>query len=214
MSRFHGVIITVAVMCCLLAASAAADRLVLIPTGRTLSTGGIKAEYAANSDIHDARIYWVNLGVSRVELEGARFEGFGAEDIDAVSAQIAVLPETSFTPAVALGVRDISDETDGRGMPYDGQSFFLAVSKSVPVTGGVPLLFRDVKLHGGIGTGSLSGIFFGVEGTLPMGIRLAGEYDTEDFNFSASYNVVPTIKARVSSMRGDVYYGAVFSTSF
>jgi len=214
MSGFRAVMVAVSLICCLLAASAAADRLVLIPTGRTLTTGGIKAEYAANSDLDDAKIYWVNVGVSRLELEGARFQDFGPDDIDVVSAQVAVIPETSFTPSVALGVRDISDETDGRGIPYDGQSFFLAVTKSIPVTGGVPLLFQDVQLHGGIGTGSLGGVFFGIEGKLPMGIHLAGEYDTEDFNFSASYNIVPTIKAKLSSIKGDVYYGAVFSTSF
>ena len=214
MSRTLVLMIAVVVLCSMVAGSAVADRLILIPTGKTLTTGGIKAEFATSPDGDNAKVYWVNVGVSRLELEGARFQDFGPEDVDVISAQIAVVPETSFTPAIALGVRDISDETGAEGALYGGRSFYLAASKSVPVTGGVPLLFQDVKIHGGIGTESLSGIFFGIEGTLPAGIRLAGEYDTEDFNFAASYGVVQAVKVRVSSIKGDIYYGALFSTSF
>ncbi len=214
MSRAFAMVGTVSILCCLFAGSVAADRLILAPTGDTLTTGGIKAEFAANSDIGDAKAYWVNVGISRVEVEGARFAGFSADDIDSISAQIAALPETSFTPAVALGVRDISDETDVAGALYGGRAFYLAASKGIPVTGGVPFLFQDVKLHGGVGTGSLSGVFFGIEGKLPMGVRLAGEYDTEDFNAAASYSIVPALQIRLSSIKSDIYYGALFSTSF
>jgi hypothetical protein len=197
----------------MVASLAVADRLILIPTGRTLSTGDFKAEYTARTD-GDGEIYCVNVGLSRFELEGARFQDFTPEKEDAFSAQVSVVPETSFTPAIALGVRDIGDQTDGKGLLYDGQSFYIAVSKSIPVTGGIPLLFQDVVVHGGLGTGSLNGVFFGVEGVLPTGLRIMGEYDTDDVNVGISYNLIPTIKARVYSIKGDLYYGALFSLSF
>lgn len=213
MCRILVLLVIASLLCSVVSSLAVADRLILIPTGETLGTGSIKAEYAANSN-GDGRIYWVNLGVSRLEIEGARFQDFTPDNEDALSAQISILPETTFTPAIALGMRDIGDETKGKGVPYDGQSLYLAVSKSIPVTGGVPLLFQDVVVHGGIGTESLSGVFFGVEGTLPMGVRVMGEYDTNDFNFALSYNLIPTLNVRLSSIKGDIYYGALFSVSF
>ena len=214
MFRSLALAMIVGVTWCLAAGSSVADRLILIPTGTTLTTGGIKGEFAASSERNDAKAYWVNVGMSRFEVEGARFQDFGADDVDAVGVQVSVLPETTFTPAIALGVRDISDETGGKGVLYDGQSFYLAVSKAIPVTGGVPILFKDMKMHGGVGTGSLGGIFFGVEGTLPIGIRLAGEYDTDDFNLAASYSIIPALRVRASSIKRDFYYGVAFATSF
>ncbi|MDI6828466.1 MAG: hypothetical protein QME62_08290 [Armatimonadota bacterium] len=198
----------------LIAGIASGDRLILIPTGSTISTG-LKAEYAASTEGDGQKIYWASLGVSRFEVEGARFQDFdNIDQKDAVSVQLCVIPETSFTPAVGIGVRDLSDETEGFGLPYDGQSFYAAVSKTVPVTGGIPVIFQDMKVHGGIGTGSLGGVFFGVEGTLPMGLRIAAEYDTEKFNWAAIYNIAGPLKFKVSSIRNDIYYGAFLSTSF
>lgn len=200
--------------CLMVISYASADRLILIPTGSTISTG-IKGEYAASAEGDDQKIYWASIGMSRFEIEGARFQDFPAtEKTDALSAQVCVIPETSFTPAVAVGVRDISDETEGLGLPYDGQSFYAAVSKTVPITGGVPIIFQDMKVHGGVGTGSLGGVFFGVEGTLPIGLRIAAEYDTEEFNWAAIYSVAGPLKFKVSSIRNDLYYGAFLSTSF
>lgn len=214
MSRFIVLLSALATISCFLASTVYADRLILTPTGRTLTTGGIKGEYLSKSD-GDGKAYWINLGISRFEIEGARFQDFsGSDKVDAVSAQVSVIPETSFTPAVALGVRDISDNTDIGNALYDGRSFYLAVSKSIPITGGIPVLFKDVSVHGGIGTDSLKGVFFGVEGTLLMGLRVNGEYDTEDFNFSLEYNVIPVVKAKIASIKGDMYYGATFSTAF
>lgn len=214
MSRIFVFVTVAAVGFCIAAGTANADRLILIPTGSTLGAAGIKAEYLASSEGGDAKAYWVNLGLSRFEVEGARFQDFGPDDVEAFGLQASVIPETSFSPAIALGIRDIADETEGKGVPYEGQSLYLAISKSVPVTGGIPLLLEDVKLHGGIGTGGLSGVFFGAEASIPMGLKLAAEYDTEDFNWAVSYGIIPSLRAKIASLKEDVYYGATFSISF
>jgi hypothetical protein len=215
MHRILSLMIVIGLACCLVAGTVCADRLILTPKGDTLSTGGIKAEYAARPDSDDGQIYWVNLGVSRIELEGARFQNFGGDTLDVVSAQVSVLPETTFTPAVAIGARDIANDTEGQSLPYSEEALYLSVSKGVPVTGGVPLLFQDVRMHGGIGTGSLSGVFFGIEGKLaPLGVGVQAEYDTDDFNYAATYSIIPALKLKVSSIKGDVYYGATLSTAF
>lgn len=207
MLRLFAVILS----CCLLAGSASADRLILTPTGNTLGTG-IKAEYAASFN-GDSKVYWAQIGFSKFELEGVRFQD--SDNIDAISAEMEVVPETSFTPSVAFGVRDISNETEGKDALYDGQSLYLAMSKGIPITHGIPLLFQDMKIHGGFGTGgSLSGLFFGVSGKLPMGIGLKAEFDTEDWNFAASYSIIPALKVQASSIKGHIYYGALFSSTF
>ncbi|MHB1457896.1 MAG: hypothetical protein ACYC0V_13380, partial [Armatimonadota bacterium] len=72
----------------------------------------------------------------------------------------------------------------------------------------------DVSSHGGNGTDSLHGLFFGIEGTLPMGLRINGEYDSEDVNVALQYKIIPTIKADVAYIKGSTYFGAQFSTSF
>lgn len=214
MSRFLKIVSAVFVLTGLLISISSADRLILIPTGRTLSTGGFKAEYLSKFG-EDGKIYFANIGISRLEIEAARFQDFSNGDTPtAISAQISVLPETTFTPAVAVGVRDIGNETRWFNSLYGKRSYYLAASKKVPITGGIPLLFQDVSIHGGIGTESLKGVFFGIEGTLPMGLRINGEYDTEDVNIGLSYKIIPTVKADVSYIKGDMYYGALFSTSF
>lgn len=210
MGRLTVLLLAILSICCLIAGTAVADRLILIPTGTTLSTGDFRAEYAGHGS---AQAYWAAVGITRLEVEGAWFRNFGSNENGAVSAQIAVLPETSFTPALGVGVRDIGDSADTSALLYDGRSAYVAVSKGVETGEGLTFV-QDLKAHAGIGTGSLSGIFFGAEVTLPGKVRLAAEYDTKDFNFAATYNVAPIAKLRVSSIHDEGYYGAVISTSF
>ena len=193
----------------LLVGSAFGDRLLLIPTGTTLGTGDFRAEYAASGT---ARAYWAATGISRLEVEGAWFNGFGPQPDTAWSVQIAVLPETSFTPALGIGMRDMGSTTDKSAALYDGRSLYMAVTKSIELGEGLTFI-QDLKLDAGIGTGSLNGIFFGAEAGLSGRLRLAAEYDTRDFNFAATYGVAPIVNVRVSSIHGDVYYGLLLSSS-
>ena len=71
-----------------------------------------------------------------------------------------------------------------------------------------------MKLHAGVGTGSLSGLFFGVEASVSDKVHLAGEYDTEGVNLAASYDLLRAVKVKVSSIKSDVYFGAAASLSF
>lgn len=211
MTRILAIFVSSALLCGLAAGLACADRLILIPEGTTMGTGGLKAEYVLSSG-GDSKAAWASVGFARVELEGAWFMGFGGSDLNAVSAQVAVLPETSFTPAVALGVRDMGNNTDKSEGLYDGSAVYIAASKGVPVPG-IPVL-SDMKVHVGAGTGSLGGVFFGAETTLGGKLQIAAEYDTEKFNFSAAYPIVPMVKLKALSVHGDTYYGAAFSLAF
>ncbi len=207
MIKISAVFVSSVLLCGLAAGFASADRLILIPEGTTLGTGGLKAEYVKRAD-NDSTAVWASVGVSRIELEGSWFKGFGAGDLNAVSAQVAVLPETSFTPAVALGMRDMGNNTDNSHGFYDGSALYIAASKGVAI--GTPAL-SDLKVHIGAGTGSLRGVFFGAETTVGGKLQIAAEYDTDKFNFSAAYPVAPMFKLKALSVRGDFYYGAQFS---
>jgi hypothetical protein len=214
MSKILKIISGVVVLTGLLLNVSNAENLILIPTGKTLSTGGVQAGYLSKFG-DDGKVYFANIGVSRLEIQAAKFQDFSnGDDPTAISAQISVLPETTFTPALAVGIRDISNETNSYNSLYGKRSYYIAASKKVPITGGIPLVFQDVSLHGGIGTDSLSGVFFGIEGVLPMGLHLNAEYDTDDVNVGLTYKIIPTLKADLSYIKGDMYYGALFSTSF
>lgn len=194
---------------CIVATASWADRLIVIPEGDTLMTGGFKAEYQSRLDSGDGQAMWANVGISRVEIEGARFQNYPQGNFNAISAQVSILPDTEFTPALAFGVRDFANRTSGKDTPYDGRAFYLSASKSVPV--GVPLVIRNVKLHGGVGTGSLSGVFVGAEGTIPLGIHLSAEYDSKRINFGAQYRVLPVLGIEANYIHSHLYYGAQFS---
>jgi len=214
MSKKLILVAAIAVLFCTISGGVSADRVVLIPTGTTLGTAGIKAEYANNSD-GDGVILWANVGISRFEIEGARFMDFGPDDTDVFSVQAAVIPETSFTPALALGIRNIADENAGLPGPYNEQSFYAVASKTLPMPEGVPGLLGDAVVHGGVGTGGLSGFFFGVEATIvPVGVRGSVEYDTDDWNWAVSYGFASIVRAKIYSIRDDVFYGFSLSTGF
>jgi len=210
---FHSVLL-MAVVGYLASGIASADRLVTIPTGDTLTTGGIRAEVQSRFDASKGQSYWVNLGLPHIEIEGARFQDYNGRSDDSLSIQASVLPETMFSPGISLGLRDVADNTRNSNMPYQGRAAYLAVSKSIPLTGGIPLLLHDVKVHGGVGTGSLKGLFFGAEGTLPLGLRAKAEYDSSRMNFEAAYFIVPKVKVDAALIKGDMYYGGAFSTAF
>lgn len=198
---------------CMIAGGAFADRLVLIPIGATLGTGGIRAEYANNSE-GDGTAIWANLGIMRFEVEGARFMDYNGDDTDVFGLQASVIPETSFTPAIAIGVRNIADESSGLPQPYNERAFYAAATKTLPGTGAVPSLLNDIRIHGGVGTGGLSGVFFGADATVtPLGVRAAIEYDTENWNWAVSYGL-GVIRAKLYNIQDDLYLGAAFSNSF
>lgn len=202
----------IALLVFMVSGGVSADRLILTPKGTTLGTGGLSAEYANNSD-GDGTIYWANIGISRFEIEGARFIDFGPNDTDVFGLQASVIPETSFTPALAIGVRNIADEDNGLLEPYNERSFYVSASKVLPLAEGAPGILGNASVHGGVGTGGLGGFFFGVDASIiPLGVKAAVEYDTEDWNWAASYGFAGIINARITSIKGDVYYGFTLTT--
>ncbi len=198
----------------MMAGVVSADRLILIPTAKDVSVAAVKAEYAATVNGSGKNIFWVDGQVSRFGAEVAQFNGFSGDNVTAISGQVSLVKEGYFMPAVALGIRDISDVTNVPGLPYRGRALYAVASKGIPGAGGIPILLQDIRFHGGVGTGSLGGLFFGAEGTLPLGVHVSGEYDTKNINFAVSKSILPALSVQLTSLNQDLYYGATFSSSF
>lgn len=181
-----------------------ADQLILAPTGRTLTLGQAKLEGAVMADDSDNSIVWANVGLPRLELNAIRVENEGNDGDIGFGAEFAILPETLVTPAIGVGIRDITDETNF------GPAFYAAVSKTVPLAGKLPVI-TSLKLHGGLGTDSLDGIFAGVELGLPYNLNGIAEYVNDNFNFSLGWSPIKFVQVKAYWIDSDFFYGGRLS---
>ncbi|MEN6372936.1 MAG: hypothetical protein ABFD64_13090 [Armatimonadota bacterium] len=200
-----------------------ADRIIFAPTGTTLSPGAVKAEAATSPSNNDSKVYWLGLGLQKFEVNAIRFDfknetttksrgiatfdtSLDKDDFDIVNAQLGLVPETTLTPAISIGVWDFTDKT------ADGTGYFLAFSKAVPLTKELPLPVRDVKVHAGFGVSGIDNVFGGAEATLPLGLKVSAEYFQKDFNYALGWGPVAGLQAKVYILDGETYYGLKFSS--
>ena len=186
-----------------------ADRVILAPTGTTLASGEIRAEAAIDTTDSNTRIYWVGIGLQRLEIGATRFENgneiAGPGDTNVLTAEISILPDTTLTPGVGVGAWDISSETP------DGAGYYLALTKVLPFSKDLPSPIRDIRLHAGVGSGAIAGFFAGAEASLPFGLRVAADYFREDFNFSLGWKALPGLQIKAYLLNGESHYGLQFS---
>ena len=183
----------------LCANAARADRLIWIPTA---AAGRLQIEYMTRvGGSQGVLTGQVSLG-KQFELLARHYRNFENEDRTEVGGEFVVLPEGIVTPGVAVGVWDVAD--DGPR----GRRFFGVVTKSVPVINKLPLGIHDIKVHAGIGSNSLSGIFLGGQIGFPFGFRLYAEYDARNVNAGLSWSPLSPLRLKVESWDGDVFVGA------
>ena len=209
------VLVAPALLVALCVSQVQANRLIVMPTGSVLSSGAVKAEAAFRSSDgtsvitpKDAdQINWLNIGISRFELDARRLVSSDGTDKDTMGVEAGVLPETLITPAVGIGVRDISDEVE--------RGYYLAVTKTVPLTDTVPLPIHDVRIHGGFGLhGELDGLFFGAEVGLPMGLSISAEVVDSNLNASIGWSPISKISLKAYSLDSEIFYGADVKIAF
>jgi hypothetical protein len=197
--KLYGLFSAVALV--LASGAARADRLIWIPTAYT---SGLQGEYLGEAD-GNRGLLTGQFGIGRqFELLARHYKDFSADDETEVGGQWQVLPEGFATPAVAVGVWDVADEGD------QGRRFFGVISKSVPIVNKLPLGVRDIKVHAGVGSNRLSGVFLGGQVGFPFGLRLYGEYDARDFNAGLSWNPILPLRLKLESWDGDFFLGAQF----
>lgn len=218
----RSLVCTAVILAALLAAvPVSADRIILAPTGSVLSPGEVRAEGAIKPGDSGSRIYWLGLGMQRVELSATRFvipgapvetvgdslvdKITGGKNTDLIGLEMSMLPETTMTPGVGIGIWDVTGKTSF------GKGYYMAVTKSVPLTKQLPLPVQDVKIHGGYGINGIDGLFGGAEASLPLGIKLYAEYFQHDINYAVGWNPAPTLQLKVQVLDGDTFYGLQFS---
>lgn len=179
------------------AGAAHADRLIWIPTA---GISRLQGEYMAEAD-GKRGVLTGQIGFQQFELLARHYKDFEDRDRAEVGGQYQVLPEGFVTPGVALGVWDVAD--DGPR----GRRFFGVVSKSLQPINWLPF-FSEVKVHAGIGSNQLSGLFLGGQAGIGMGLRLYLEYDTEDFNAGLAWSPLPIVSLKAESWGGDFFIGA------
>jgi hypothetical protein len=203
------VIVALILLVALCVSQAQADRLILAPKGSLLDKGGVKAEIAFRSSDGDSiltpsnadQIDWLALGLGRVEIEGRRLVRSDGMDKDTVGLELSILPQTMLTPAVGVGVRDITHELE--------TSYYLAVSMAVPATHTALLPIHDIKVHGGFGiNGEFNGLFLGAEAQFPLKITLAAETVDSKLNASFAWNGIPKVALKAYMLDGEFFYGA------
>jgi hypothetical protein len=154
----------------------------------------------------DFNVVTAQLGFGKAfEVLGRHYSGFpGNDDATEVGGQVQVLPEGFATPGLSLGVWDVAANGPR------GRRVFLVVTKTVPVVNWLPLWFKDIKFHGGLGTGELSGVFAGAQASIPLGFTLAAEFDSSRTNFGLWWSPIKPLRLKAESWGGDFTIGAQF----
>lgn len=205
--RLHFIAVA-AVIAAVCAAPVSADRIIFAPTGTVLAPGELKAEAAFGKS--NDRIYWAGIGLRRLEINAIRLDGTtklaGTPNADVFGAELGILPETTLTPGLGVGVWDIGSDTD------DGRGYYAALTKVVPLTKELPLPIHDIRVHLGYGVQGIHGAFVGADAGLPLGFTIAAEYFQKKTNVALGWNILPALQLRGSILDGDVFYGIRFTS--
>jgi hypothetical protein len=181
--------------------TARADKLLKIPTA---GIAKMNAEYMKESG-EDLSIITAQLGFRGFELLGRRYTDLpGDEDETEIGGQLQILPEGFATPGLSVGIWDVADDSPS------GRRFFAVVTKTVPVINWLPLWVKDVKVHGGLGSGGLAGIFVGAQASIPFGLALVAEFDSDNTNYGLWWSPVKPLRLKLESWGGDTFFGAQF----
>ena len=185
---------------CVLACTAHADRLITIPTAPSLGVGQAKLELLHSDTRGGQTRYWANVGLPmglEVSVDG---ESIDDNSDLGLGLQYTVLPDTGFTPAVSVGVTDLTDRTDvGRGL-------YLAGSYQLPYMPENNLV-RDIKLFAGVGEGRYNGAFVGTELGLLGNTTLRCEYDSRAWNAALDWRAANGLSVTLATLDDQLSYG-------
>ncbi|MCE5314134.1 MAG: hypothetical protein ABFD49_08280 [Armatimonadota bacterium] len=178
-----------------------ANRILLVPSGQTLTTGQVRAEAALSSGNDEGKYIWLATGLAQVEINWLRFNKPSGESDNEYGAQWNFLPETSFNPGVGFGVQDIAGESDA------GVTGYVVATKHLP-TSMTGKFVNDLSATVGVAAGGIEGPFFGFEAHFPLKFFAQGEYDTHFFNAAVGWQPISLFRLKAYTLRGEGYFGA------
>ncbi len=186
--------------------------LVAIPTSDCLDRG----EYAASAfavDVDsdtDANAYGGNVGIAPMtEVGFSRIKPDDSTGETWVNAKHQFMVETETHPAIAVGLIDITGETESTA--------YFVLTKSITRTSG-DNEYGDViapQIHIGAGGGILEGFFGGLSASLGDRFFLMAEYDSSNINFGARLTITRELRVHGALLDGDdLALGASFTKAF
>ena len=168
--------------------------LMLTPTADTLKTSGF--DFGAvflNNDNNNTTFLSANIGLlESLEVGAALISPEHGDSQGIINAKFGLMKETMATPALAIGVSDLTDRFDST--PY------IVASKALGLKGESVWAPR---LHVGVGGGHLDGLFAGLSATVNDQMQLMVEYDTDDVNFGLQYAATDNLRLHAGLLGGD-----------
>ena len=189
------------------ATAARADRVVLAPSAETLLPNTGKIRFLLGAKPEEANRLWLGYGSpGGIELELERLD-LHAEAKKRISFNIEypLLPDFGATPAISVGIRDMT----GTGIEHG--AFYGVVTHSIPLSERVYKLMRSLKASGGLGTGRIGGPFIGVEARFGADLGVHAELYRHRPNVGISLRLARSLQANASSLDGTLYYGLSYS---
>lgn len=168
--------------------------LMMTPTADTLKMGGVNfGGVFLSDDNNDTTFVSANVGIlPRLEVGAALIDPENGDSDAIINAKFSLLSETAATPALAVGLSDITDELDAT--PY------VALSKSIPLAG---QYMWEPRFHVGVGGGRLDGLFAGLSAKATDRIQLMVEYDSDDVNFGLQFAAAKGLRLHAGLVGGD-----------
>lgn len=168
--------------------------LMLTPSADTLKMGGINfGGVFLSDDNNDTTFLSANVGLlPKLEVGAALIDPEFGDSEAIINAKFGLLSETAATPALAVGLSDITDELDAT--PY------VALSKSIPLAG---QYVWQPRFHVGVGGGRLDGLFAGFTAQATDRIMLMLEYDSDDVNFGLQFSAAQGLRFHAGLVGGD-----------
>jgi len=181
--------------------------LIFTPTAEAISLGRSNAVgvFVNGDDNVDQTFVGGNVGITKnIEVGAAWLDSDPGDSEVILNAKWQILAESETQPAFALGFADISDEIDAT--PY------AVVTKSLNLMG---TSLHAPKISVGVGDGILDGLFAGLSFFAGDRTELIAEYDTENFNIGARFNLTEQFKINAALLDGDDFaVGLNFSVGF
>lgn len=196
--------ILLALSALMLTGSAWADSIIFVPRGTTLTTRQFRGQVMFSGSGDEGNFFAFSLGLKQLEMGYTHAEYPDNRTEELLNAQWNVLPETFITPAIGVGVRDITSASK------EGIGFYGSLTKHIPVSG-LSNYIQDFAVTVGTGNKSMNGFFCGAEASFPMYLVGQIEYDGDNCNTAICWQPADTFRLKYYTIDSNAYFGFEFT---
>lgn len=179
-----------------------------VPGPAAMGTGQYNIFYNLISASADLNLYGGNIGLGEktpIELGATIVKPEGGSSKTVLNAKVGLTVGKEEPIDVAVGVIDVSDELD--------RAIYLVAGKVLNAKsagkGGVPAVYGIVGLA--TSDAGLDGLLVGLTSTLPTGLNVHLEYDTEDVNLGVNYPLSEALNLRADLVSDETGFGISYT---